>query len=226
MSRQLFIGLWTEGSTDTRFLESIVSRTFEEVAFDCTMDIEVGVHSIDLTRDEVEGKGFVDGVLAASAKGMRAFGMTVLCCHTDADARDDSKAMSTKIGPAQQSLAIQDERFCCKELTALIPVRMMEAWMLADTVLLKEEVGTELSDSELGLTRHPESIANPKKLIEDVISTARQRHTKRRRRDLTINQLYQPIGMKMKLERLETLPSYCRFKEAVRASFIRLNLMR
>ena len=34
MARQLFIGLITEGPTDVRFLQSVVERTFIDVAFE------------------------------------------------------------------------------------------------------------------------------------------------------------------------------------------------
>ena len=41
MTPQLIIGFVTEGSTDYRFLESIIQRTFEDVAFDCDGEIEI-----------------------------------------------------------------------------------------------------------------------------------------------------------------------------------------
>ena len=41
MSRQIIIGLTTEGSTDVRFLESVIQRSFEYVAFECRGQIEV-----------------------------------------------------------------------------------------------------------------------------------------------------------------------------------------
>ena len=40
MARQLFIGLITEGPTDVRFLQSVVERTFIDVAFECENDLE------------------------------------------------------------------------------------------------------------------------------------------------------------------------------------------
>jgi len=41
MIKQVIIGLATEGNTDTRFLESVVRRTFEDVAFECSEPIEI-----------------------------------------------------------------------------------------------------------------------------------------------------------------------------------------
>jgi len=33
---QIFAGLFTEGNTDIRFLQSIIQKTLEAVAFDCS----------------------------------------------------------------------------------------------------------------------------------------------------------------------------------------------
>lgn len=42
MGRQIFIGLATEGTTDIRFLESIVHRTFEDIALnEGQVDIDI-----------------------------------------------------------------------------------------------------------------------------------------------------------------------------------------
>jgi len=90
---------------------------------------------------------------------------------------------------------------------------------------LKKEIGTTKSDAELGLNRNPESIANPKRLIADAIRIARQDEVKRRRRELSIEELYLPIGQKVSLTALERLPAYQQFKEAVRSAFRQLNYL-
>jgi hypothetical protein len=41
MSKQIIIAVATEGTTDIRFLESIIQRTFEKIAFECSDLIEV-----------------------------------------------------------------------------------------------------------------------------------------------------------------------------------------
>lgn len=38
---QLFIGLYTEGTTDIRFFKSVVKRTFDEISFECFNQIEI-----------------------------------------------------------------------------------------------------------------------------------------------------------------------------------------
>jgi hypothetical protein len=225
MSYQLFIGLTAEGDTDLRFLKGVVSRTFESIAFDSKQDIEIEVFELSQSESLPKRSGFVDCVLDASAKGFREFGMTVLCIHTDADSRDDEKAFADRIHPAIAELNRRSDDTFCKTAVPLVPVQMTEAWMLADTGLLKQEIGTTLSDVALSINRLPESIANPKKEIEKAIVTARKGMTKRRRHSLTIGELYQPMGQKISLTALETLPSFRKFKANVREAFVQLNLL-
>jgi len=225
MSYQLFIGLMAEGSTDVRFLKSIVSRTFEAVAFDCPQDVEIEVNEVPAANEESDNSRFVDSVIAASARGVEMFGIRVLCCHTDADSRTDQQAFARKISPAIEELSKHSGQTHCKVLTPIVPVRMMEAWMLADKQLLKDEIGTDLSDAELGFARSPESVADPKRVIQEAIAMARSPLTKKRRRDLDISELYQPIGLKVPLVALESLPSYVKFKASVHEAFVQLNLL-
>lgn len=149
----------------------------------------------------------------------------ILCVHADADAPDSSGCFQHKISPAFEQVTLSAHTQLCKLLVAVVPVRMTEAWMLAETDLLKKEIGTTKSDAELGLNRNPESIANPKRLIADAIRIARQDEVKRRRRELSIEELYLPIGQKVSLTALERLPAYQQFKEAVRSAFRQLNYL-
>jgi hypothetical protein len=43
MTPQIIIGFATEGSTDALFLENIIQKTFEDVAFECHRPIEVSL---------------------------------------------------------------------------------------------------------------------------------------------------------------------------------------
>ncbi|MFT5917918.1 MAG: hypothetical protein ACI81T_004435, partial [Bacteroidia bacterium] len=91
--------------------------------------------------------------------------------------------------------------------------------------LLKQEIGTDKSDIELGIERFPEDIADPKQTISNAISIARKNITKRRRKDLSIADLYLPIGQNLELKKLESLPSYLDFKENIRIAFQYLNVV-
>ena len=220
MTVQLFIGLYSEGTTDFRFLESIVERTFWDVGMDCNTTIEIFVHQIKINKT---GLDFTEQLLAAAKKGTDDFGISVLCVHTDSDATKDTLAFA-KINNAIKTLHAKGDDFC-KLVTAIVPVQMIESWMLADKELLKSEIGTEKTDNDLGISRTPESIADPKTVIENAIKIAREELPKRRRRELTIGELYSPIGSKISIKSLSRLSSFQKFKTAITDTFKQLNYL-
>lgn len=219
MSKQIIIGLITEGPTDIRFLESIVRRTFEDIAFECTQDIDIFVHTL---RTPKTGS-FVDYTINASNDGIESYGIMTLAVHTDADRDTYEERINNKIIPAQNALNELNNDYC-KLLTPIIPVRMIEAWMLADKELLKTEIGTTKSDSDLGINRDPETIANPKHTIEEAIRMATD-YLPKRRRKLSISELYAIIGDTISIQELKKLDSYRKFQDSVRNTYRALNYM-
>lgn len=217
---QLFIGLFTEGATDQAFLKSIVEKSFIKIGMECHTDLEIFIHELKI---EKTGLGFSEQVIKASKIGVDEFGISVLCVHTDSDDPDDIRAFE-KISDALGNLSEKGDSHC-KLVTPIVPVQMIEAWMLADKDLLRKEIGTDKSDNDLNINRNPETIPNPKIIIENAIRIAREDFSKRRRRDLTISELYQPIGQKIDLEKLEILPSFRKFIEAVRETYRSLNYL-
>ena len=168
MSNILTIGYTVEGSTDQRFLHNIIRRTFEEIALDCKGMIEV-YEPVYIKFDRKNG--FAEDVLNLSAQAFRR-GINIFCIHVDADGATDEVAWAHKLVPAFEIVAQSANSETCKNLVAVVPVYMSEAWMLADKSLLKEEIGTELSNQDLQLTQAPERIANPKQSIEMALNIA------------------------------------------------------
>lgn len=221
MGRPIIIGLVAEGPTDIRFLKSVVTRTFHHIAYtECTYDLDIEVYPLDTSK---VGLDFPEFAKQASRDGMSKYGIMTLAIHTDSDKDSYETRKQHKFVPAQQALDNLDED-CCKLLTPVIPVRMIESWMLADTELLKDEMGTNKNDHDLGIDRNPESIADPKSLIEQAIRIATEDKPKRRQR-LSIADLYSIIGDKIPLSALERLPSYKKFQDEVRATYNALNCL-
>jgi hypothetical protein len=220
MNRQVIIGFVTEGPTDERFLGSLVQRTFEEVAFECSGLIEV----LPVRLLEKQRGKFVD-VVQKYAHKAHSMGIGVLCVRTDADDRTDQNTFSNKINPAFRAVADLKEEGVCRNLVAIVPVQMTEAWLLSDTELLKAEIGTDLSEQELGIAGDPEGYNDPKETIRAAIRKSRKDAGKRRRQKMNIGELYLPIGQKVPLGRLERLASYRKFKDAVRNAYKKLNYL-
>jgi len=222
MAKQIFIGFMREGSTDQLFLKSIIERTFDDIRYECNTDIDI--FEIEEIKTS-SGLTFVEKVLEASSFGYNNFGMMILCVHSDADNKKLEDTYLARINPALEILSTKKDNEFCKIVVALIPIQETEAWMLADKELLKREIGTEKSDNELQIHRHPECIANPKESIETAIRIAREGLTKKRRKDLTISELYLPIGQALDLEKLEVLSSYQDFKSNIKEAFRKLHLL-
>ena len=219
---QLFAGLFVEGTTDISFLSSIVERTLQNVAFDCKGEIDLEVKEIKIDKS---GLGFCEQVIMASEKGFSEFGITILCVHSDADNKKLEDTYQNRINQAIDRLKLLEANQYCKILVAIVPIQETEAWMLADKELLRNEIGTEKSDNELEINRQPETIARPKEVIENAIRIARENYTRKRRKDLTIGDLYLPVGQAMSLDKLEKLESYRDFKNNVKEAFKILNLL-
>lgn len=116
------------------------------MAFECSGDIEI----LDVQDVPVSKKTFVDSVFEASKYAYTELGLLVLCIHADADSKDDSDTFQNKINPAVDKIVNAIDKDLCKLLVPLVPIVMTESWMLADKELLREEIGTNMSFSELG----------------------------------------------------------------------------
>ncbi|MGB0787930.1 MAG: hypothetical protein ACPGQR_00175 [Marinirhabdus sp.] len=218
MIKQLIIGLACEGPTDYRFLTSIIKRTYENVVLEYTTNVEI----LDIQIIKIQKKSFIEYTYDAVIEGTNNFGMLVLCLHADADSATDESTFQNKIIPAIKNIQNKKENIC-KIITPIVPVRMTEAWMLADGECFKEEIGsTNNTMSDLGITRRPESMADPKSTISNAISIAFLDKPARRKKP-EISELYLPIGQKCNLDKLEKLDSYVKFKKAVRVSLEKLN---
>ncbi|MDI9309094.1 MAG: DUF4276 family protein [Limnohabitans sp.] len=212
MSNFILAGLFTEGTTDVRFLSSVVERTLQDVAFDCTGDIETKVEIINIEKTRLN---FNEQILEASKVAFDKFGILFLFVHTDADSVNDNLAFQSKIIPAQELLKQKDDGFC-KHIIAVVPIQMTESWMIADKELLKNEIGIDKSDVDLGIHLNPELINDPKTAIEEIIRISKADVTKRKRsKGLVISDLYQIIGQKTELSELEKLSSYQKFKNSL-----------
>jgi hypothetical protein len=150
-------------------------------------------------------------------------GINILCVHADADSYTDTNAYTSKVTPAFNTISGIEQQVC-KNLVAIVPVQMIEAWMLADKELLCIEMRTAISYEELTINRPAENIADPKETIKVALRIAQNDLPKRRRR-IDIGDLYQPLGQKLSIEKLQTLPSYNKFRTSVETAYRRLNYL-
>ncbi|QDH78990.1 DUF4276 family protein [Echinicola soli] len=124
----IFIGLFTEGTTDLRFLKNVVKKAFVDIGFmECSSEMEFDIKEV---RIDKSGLDFNTQVLNASRYGVDNYGISILCVHSDADSPNKILA-NQKVSRALENLKNSQEE-CCEIITPIIPVRMTEAWMIAD----------------------------------------------------------------------------------------------
>ncbi|MDF9830626.1 DUF4276 family protein [Parabacteroides sp. PF5-6] len=218
---QIAIGLNAEGPTDIRFLKNIVKRTFDEVAFDCDMDIEI----LDIAIVHVKKTSFVETMLNAAREAFDKYGITVLCIHADSDAVSQKAVVENKFVPFLEALSEKEADTYCKMIVPVIPIQMTESWMLADKNLFKRLINVEHErDDQLGIEKNPEVYSDPKNVIRTVLQIANQ-NTRRRRCRVEISDLYEEIGNQIELDKLRMLPSFRYFEGEVRSAFQKLNFL-
>jgi len=209
--QQLEIAYLSEGETDVRFLRAIIRRTFEDILQ------REGKVPIEVLEPTNFGKGNLEHVQEIHDQ---LVGYRLICIHTDADAREETKAFQERIQPLINELrrlgGVQQKAL---EVVPIVPVQMTEAWMLADKALLKEEIQTTKNDQVLKLNIRPELPADPKVVIEEAIRLADAQDR------VQIGELYEPLGQIIALEKLKHLPSYKRFYERAVNGIRQLNLI-
>lgn len=221
--KQLFIGLIAEGTTDIRFLKSVIEKSIQELSWQCDNQVEI----FPVREIVAEGDGFVEKMLAASECAWQNYGISALCIHADSDARTIDSVMLNKFDPFISALKSMPEEEYCKHIIPTIPIQMIESWMLADKELLKRLINArDMSDADLGLDRAPESYADPKSAIENAIRRAMAEQPKKKRNLVGISDLYEILGNRLSLERLRTIPSFAKFEENVIIVFKNMGLMR
>lgn len=219
MSNIITIAYTTEGTTDQRFLGSIIKKTFEEIAVECEGSIEV--YDPIYIKSAKTGS-FINNMKLLATEAFK-IGSNVICIHFDADDYNDYNVFNFKINPMCSVIELLGDD-ACKNIVSIVPVTMSEAWMLADKKLFKEEIGTTKTNAELNINKQPETIADPKAVIVEALKIA-QDHLPKRRNRITINELYQPIGQNISINELEKLASFTKFKLSVRAAFVKLNYL-
>lgn len=218
----LVISLLPEGATDIRFLSNIIIRT----AFDILIEKAEGQIDVSdliiLNKSKKYGRDYQ--ILQAAKE---SYGYHILIVHSDADENSDKEAFENRIYPGF-SLVEDEVGKICKNLVPIVPIRMTEAWMIADKNTLKEEIGTDKDELQLELNfpiKNVEAIAEPKEKIKKAIQLACLQNPARLAR-INIADLYLPLGQKVDLSILNHLGSYRKFKKHLTEALKKINYIR
>src|SRR5262249_20955385 len=152
-------------------------------------------------------------VLAAARQTSGYHGLII---HLDADYPSPQRALRERFQPGYDRVrqAYEARERVCEQLIPLIPVQMIEAWMLADPEALRMEIGTKISPEALRLpvrANQVESNPDPKQTLRHVLQLSLADRPQRRRR-IPVNSIYEPLARQISLERLAAVPAYQQFE--------------
>lgn len=200
----LGLGFHGEGPTDHRFLPPLLERLTTNVLLAegrYPVRIDPPVHlrpASERSREE----GLVEAV--AETEGA----VDVLFLHADGNGDPDGtrdNVLAPLVDAVEGAFGDGAPLF-----VPVVPVREMEAWMIADPATLAQVVGSTLDAAGLGLparARDVEGVADPKLALEEAVRRARSR-TRRRRVQIP----YEPIGERIALDRLRSVAAFARLE--------------
>jgi|GEM_PF-524123 len=226
----LRLGFYGEGNTDDRFLPPIVERTARRI-LNARGRYEVDVMESFLvsrtaTADCSSGE---ERILQAARETM---GYDALIIHLDADAPDLDRTLTQRFAPGARTVMGTKERVC-RRLIPLIPVRMSEAWMIADWETLTKRLNPDLKWDELralkeiDLPNKPhevESNLDPKQTLRQIIDYSQARR-RRAGRNVDMRAIQSELGRLIRLEELEKVPAYRRFVDEMTRTLISLGMV-
>ncbi|HLX41179.1 MAG TPA: hypothetical protein VKR42_11650 [Ktedonobacteraceae bacterium] len=218
---ELALALYAEGTTDDVFLPLIIQRTSRMILAQYGQN-RVQVVQVEPIKLHERPSAREQCILQAT---QQATGYRALIVHSDADHPKAENALKHRILPGFH-LVQQCTTPICKYLLPIIPIQAIESWMLADFEMLRAEIRTDRSGTELNIpekAKHVEAISKPKKRLDAALASVNQ--TLRPRQRIELNALYEPLGKKIRLEQLEQLTSYTRFVHDLTTVLQQLNFI-
>jgi hypothetical protein len=219
------LALYGEGSTDGRFLSSVIEKTAQRLLQDNhrsdDLQIVLEVKELEEKKEQRELR-----MLEAARLSVENH---ILIVHADADKRGFEKTLQELFQPGYD-LIQREQGELCRCLIPVIPVRMIEAWILADYELLLKKIGTKKKAEDLHIpkqVRGIEEIADPKQRLKDAIRLALADRPRRKQESEfkeRMKSLYEAIGKSINLERLDQLQAYQAFKKDLSEAFRNLGL--
>lgn len=227
MTNTLVIALFVEGRTDERFLPVLIQRETESLLLRYSHKV-VDVLEPILVEPSEECRSNADRLLDLAKQ---TEGFHLLIVHSDADYPSAERALAERFQPGLDLIieAKNNGVPVCEEILPVIPIRMIESWMIADVSTFHSVIGTRIPVSELELPQHPhqvESIANPKQALIQAISKALADRPRRRRdpqKELVI--LQETLARQIRLDELRRVPAFRVFENDLQISLRSLHLI-
>ncbi len=150
-------------------------------------------------------------------KALELYPCDIVFVHRDAESSrlDDYQSRSAQI---QENYDRVNQFGTMSKLVKVVPVRMMEAWLLIDEYAIKMASGNRNNRMDLNLppVNRLETIPDPKKILDDLIKGASGLHS-RRLDKLNVREAVHRVAENIDdFSRLRQLPAFNRFEEDLR----------
>jgi len=157
--RYLTTALISEGKTDDRFLLPLLGRALADM---CAAEFDEVVDVADVRALRAHGgPPSIDDIMGLVEAERGSFNLVFV--HRDQGA-SPTRVLSEWLGPLTDRWGDRPER-----LVTVVPVREMEAWLLADGDAIRSALRVTWPDDQLGVPRAPdrvETIPDPKKVLD------------------------------------------------------------
>ena len=216
----LVLGLYAEGRTDERFLPLVIQRTAELILTQYDRPNIEALEPIILTRHPATNRS--ESILQAARE---AFDYHAVIVHADADNRTHKQTLHELFNPGY-ILVQQEKEPVCRTLVPIIPIRMVEAWMLADSEALRRVLRTKASIQMLSLSgkvKQVELDKDPKETIKQVIQKAYPDQPQQWNR--IRGELYTDLAPVIRLDLLNQLTAYRQFVNDLTDALKKLNFI-
>jgi len=190
----LCAGVYAEGASDYAFLPPLITRVLYEASTVVPQLTEVADSvGIDASRPRPRTRA------ERIAKAIREYEgqCSLFVIHADADG-DHHAALRERVDPGRQAAGVT------APIVACIPVREMEAWMLADRAAFTSLI----ADAEPELPRDPEAEPDPKRTLSRIYDALQIRGAR--------GDYYRFFGENVEIARLRRLPAFQQFEGELR----------
>lgn len=192
--RQLIFGFFGEGPTDERYFPTLLTEYLDQAYALRGIEVEIASPIIMLSTQ----RAFLDQMREIEQEYS---GLPLFFIHMDADSRDARSVLARKWHPWLEEC--QEPR----RWIPIIPVKMLESWLLADSQVLSQTFVLPVSQIQrITGGANPENISDPKSTLEEIKRAGKQRRPSGRE---------ETIAQRTRLSELEKLPSFQAFARDV-----------